>query len=68
MTIPPRTIAAIILAAILVSLAVWAVLALSYARGLASTATQRRLLAFAVALVFALLAAWVIFILPAYWD
>ena len=57
-----------LVAAVLIILAVWSVLALPRIRGLGLTATQRWLLAAAVAGFLAVLAAWVIGVLPAYWD
>jgi hypothetical protein len=67
-TFPPRVIVAGVVAAVLIVLAVWSVLALPRIRGLGLTPTQRWLLAAGVAGFLAVLAAWIIGILPAYWD
>jgi branched-subunit amino acid transport protein len=68
MRFPPRVMLAVVVAVVLAALAAWAVVRLPYVRGLAPTASQRRLLALVVAVFFALLSAWVVFVLPAYWD
>jgi undecaprenyl pyrophosphate phosphatase UppP len=65
---PPRVIIAVIVAGVLAILAVSAMLALPHAQALRPLGTWRWLLAVAVALVLAALAAWVVFIAPAYWD
>jgi len=65
---PPRVIIAVIVAGVLAILAVSAVLVLSHAQALRPIGTWRWLLGLAVALVRAALAAWVVFIAPAYWD
>ena len=68
MNFPPRVIVAGVVAAVLIILAACSILALPRIRGLGLTATQRWLLAAAVAGFLAVLAAWVIGVLPAYWD
>jgi hypothetical protein len=65
---PPRVVLALVVAFVFAALAAWALVRLPYLRGLALTASQRRLLALVVAAFFALLSAWVVFVLPAYWD
>ena len=68
MSFPPRVIVAMIVAAVFAGLAVMAATRLPYARDLPLTRRQRRRLAAAVAAVFALVSAWVVYVLPAYWD
>lgn len=68
MNFPPRVIVSGIVAVVLIVLTVWSILALPRIRGLGLTATQRWLLAAAVTCFLAVLAAWVIAVLPAYWD
>jgi hypothetical protein len=68
MNFPPRVIVALIIAAVLAALALLAITRLPYARHLPLTPPQRRGLAALVAAVLALVSAWVVFILPAYWD
>jgi len=65
---PPRVIVAMIVAAVLAGLAVVAATRLPYGRDLSLTRPQRRHLAAVVAAVFALLSAWIVYVLPAYWD
>lgn len=68
MSASPRVIIAVIVAGLLAILAVSAILVLPRAQALRRTGAWRWLLAVAVALVMTALAAWVLFILPAYWD
>jgi hypothetical protein len=68
MRLPPRVIMALVVSSVLGLLALLAVLKLPYARNLPLTRAQRWGLATVVALVFALLSAWVAAVLPAYWD
>ena len=68
MRFPPRVIVALVVSGVLALLAVLAIMRLPYARNLPLTRGQRWGLATVVALVFALLSAWVGVVLPAYWD
>lgn len=68
MSLPPRPIEALTVAAVLALLAAWALLAIPRARWLAPTPALGWALAIAVALLLAGLSAWVVFVLPAYWD
>lgn len=68
MTFPPRVILAGLVALALIVLAVWSLLRLPRIRGLGLTRNQRWTLAAAVSGFLALLAAWIIVVLPAYWD
>lgn len=68
MSASPRVIIAVIIAGLLAILAVSAILVLPHTQALRRTGAWRWLLAVAVALVMTALAAWVLFILPAYWD
>ena len=68
MTPPLRAILAAVVACVRAVRAAWAVLTLPYTRGLGLTSTPRWLLALGAAVFLAALSAWVVFILPAYWD
>ena len=66
MNFPLRVILALVVIGAFAGIAVWGVVAVRQAKRL--TESQRMIGVGAIVVVMALLAAWVIFFWPAYWD
>ena len=66
MNFPLRVILALVVISAFAAVGVWGVVAVLRAKGL--TESQRMIGAGGIVVVMALLAAWVIFLWPAYWD
>ena len=66
MNFPPRVILALVVIGAFAGIGVWGVVAVLQAKRL--TQSQRMIGVGGIVLIMALLAAWMVFFLPAYWD
>ena len=66
MNFPPRVILALVVIGVFAGVGVWGVVAVLQAKRL--TESQRMIRVGGIVVVMALLAAWVIFFWPVYWD